>query len=93
MDRKRELENSPNMEIDPQEGKDYSLILHNDEVHDFEYVINSLIEICDHDSVQAEQCTYIVHYRGECDVKVGKYEHLKSMFNRFVAKGLTVSIN
>ena len=93
MDRKRDAENSPNMELNPQEEKDYSLILHNDEVHDFEYVIDSLIEICDHDSVQAEQCTYIVHYRGECDVKIGKYEYLKSMYSRFVEKGLTVSIN
>ncbi len=93
MDKKRDIENSPNMELNPLEESDCSLILHNDEVHDFEYVINSLIEICDHDSVQAEQCTYIVHYRGECDVKIGKYEYLKVMYNRFVEKGLTVSIN
>lgn len=93
MDKNRVTENNPNMELEPQEGEKYSLILHNDEVHDFGYVIDSLIEICDHNSVQAEQCTYIVHYRGECDVKIGNYEYLKPMYNKFVKKGLTVSIN
>jgi ATP-dependent Clp protease adaptor protein ClpS len=93
MNRQRDLENSPNMEMNPKEERDCSLILHNDDVHDFDFVIDSLIEICDHDSVQAEQCTYIVHYRGKCDVKIGKYQFIKPMFNKFVEKGLTVSIN
>ena len=93
MNSKRKFEKNPNVEKQPQEGSDYSLILHNDDVHDFMYVIDSLIEICDHNSVQAEQCTYLVHYRGECDVKIGKYEQLKEMYNRFLDKGLLVSIN
>jgi ATP-dependent Clp protease adaptor protein ClpS len=93
MNRQRDLENSPDMEMNPQKERDCSLILHNDDVHDFDFVIDSLIEICDHDSVQAEQCTYIVHYRGECDVKIGNYQFLKPMFNKFVEKGLIVSIN
>ncbi|MDA3954299.1 MAG: ATP-dependent Clp protease adaptor ClpS [Bacteroidales bacterium] len=93
MERKRDLENSPEMEINSQEERDYSLILHNDDIHDFDYVIDSLIEICDHDPVQAEQCTFIVHYRGECDVKIGKFEYLKPMYNKFVEKELIVSIN
>lgn len=93
MNRKRNLEHNPNMEKYPQEGKDYLLVLHNDDVHDFMYVIDSLIEICDHDSVQAEQCTYLVHYRGECDVKKGKYEQLRHMYNKLLEKGLTVSLN
>ena len=69
------------------------LILHNDDIHDFHYVIDSLIDVCDHDLVQAEQCTYLVHYRGECDVKVGKYTKLKAMYDRLIEKGLTVSLN
>lgn len=93
MNRKRNLENNPNLEKYPQGGGDYSLVLHNDDVHDFMYVIDSLIEICEHDTVQAEQCTYLVHYRGECDVKRGKYETLKGMYNQLLDKGLTVSIN
>jgi len=93
MDRKRNLEKNPNLEKNQQGGKDYSLVLHNDDVHDFLYVIDSLVDICDHDSVQAEQCTYIVHYHGKCDVKIGKKEDLKAMYNKLINKGLSVSIN
>ena len=45
------------------------LTLHDDDLHTFEYVIESLIEVCNHDMEQAEQCTYLVHYKGKCEVK------------------------
>ncbi len=93
MIRKRDLEKDPNLEKNPQAGKDYTLTLHNDDIHDFNFVIDSLIEICNHDIVQAEQCTYLVHYKGECGVKVGKYELLKEMYDQLLEKELIVSIN
>lgn len=93
MNSKRKFEKNPNLHENPHDGKDYSLILHNDDVHDFIYVIDSLIEVCNHNSVQAEQCTYLVHYRGKCEIKVGKYNQLKEMYNELLNKGLTVSIN
>jgi ATP-dependent Clp protease adaptor protein ClpS len=74
------------------DGKDYSLILYNDEVHDFNYVINSLIEICRHDEIQAEQCTYLVHYRGNCQIKRGKHNQLNQIKNQLIEKGLTVEM-
>ena len=47
------------------EGKEGNiLVLHNDEDHTFDYVIETLIEICEHTTEQAEQCTYLVHYKG-----------------------------
>ena len=93
MNRKRDFENNPNLEANSSSGKDHTLILHNDDIHDFNYVINSLVEICDHDLVQAEQCTYLVHYRGECEIKTGKYQKLKGFYDKLIEKGLTVSIN
>ena len=93
MNDKRKYEKNPNLEGDSREGGDYSLILQNDDIHDFEYVIDALMEICDHDAVQAEQCTYLVHYKGSCEVKTGKYEQLKEMYNHLLNKGLTVSIH
>lgn len=93
MNRKRNLEENQNLEKKHQEGNDYSLILHNDDIHDFMYVIESLVEVCDHDLVQAEQCTYLVHYRGECEVKVGSQEKISTLYNKLTRKGLTVSIN
>ena len=41
------------------------LVLHNDEVNDFSYVVDTLVEVCDHGSLQAEQCTLITHYMGK----------------------------
>ena len=93
MNRKRDFESNPNLETNPDRGKDYRLVLHNDEIHDFIYVIDSLVDVCDHDLVQAEQCTYLVHYKGECEVKSGKYNKLKAMYDKLIEKGLTVSLN
>jgi ATP-dependent Clp protease adaptor protein ClpS len=68
------------------------LILHNDEVHTFDYVIECLIEICEHTTEQAEQCTYLVHYKGKCDVKSGSFEILRPMRHGLIDKGLNATI-
>lgn len=68
------------------------LILHNDDVHTFDYVIDALIEICDHEYEQATQCTYLVHYKGKCDVKKGPFEKLKPMKDALIARELNATI-
>ena len=78
--------------IDSGAGVVNFLTLHNDEIHTFEYVIESLIEVCDHDMEQAEQCTYLVHYRGRCDVKKGNFKFLNPMKKELARRGLTVTI-
>lgn len=65
-----------------------SLILYNDDVNTFEHVIKSLVEVCGHDTVQAEQCAMIVHFRGSCEVKLGVTEVLNAMCRSLNAKGL-----
>jgi len=69
------------------------LILHNDDVHTFEYVIVSLMDICQHDVHQAEQCAYIVHFNGKCDVKNGSFDTLHPMKDKLTSKGLSVTID
>jgi ATP-dependent Clp protease adaptor protein ClpS len=69
------------------------LILHNDDFHTFEYVIESLIEVCDLESVQAEQCTYLVHYKGKCDIKKGSFDCLKPFKEGLTDKGLNATID
>lgn len=69
------------------------LVLHNDDYHTFEYVIDALINICEHDMVQAEQCTLLVHYKGRCDVKKGSYTYLKPMKNALIQKDLKATID
>lgn len=70
----------------------YKLILHNDDVHTFDEVINALIEICKHDLLQAEQCTMLVHYKGKCTVKTGSMDLLKPMHEKLIARSLTSEI-
>lgn len=43
----------------------YHLILLNDDVNDFDYVIRSLVEVCGFDYEKAEQCTLLTHLKGE----------------------------
>lgn len=73
--------------------KQRNLILHNDEVNTFDHVIECLIDICNHDSIQAEQCAHITHFKGKCDVKSGEFEELSFMKGKLVSKGLSVTID
>ena len=71
---------------------DSNLILFNDDVHSFEYVIETLVEVCDHEPFQAEQCTFIAHYKGRCAVKSGSFSELKLKSDEMLRRGLTVTI-
>ena len=70
----------------------HKLIVWNDEVNTFDWVIQSLVEICDHRPEQAEQCAYLVHYKGKCAVKTGEYEELKPRCSRLLTLGLSAEI-
>lgn len=69
------------------------LILHNDNVNTFDHVIQSLIEICDHDPIQAEQCAFITHHTGKCDIRKGSYESLNPLRESLLFRGLQVTID
>ena len=68
------------------------LILFNDDINSFEFVIESLIDICEHDPMQAEQCAMIAHYKGKCPVKTGSFSELKPKLDEMSRRGLTVTI-
>ncbi|MCX6270391.1 MAG: ATP-dependent Clp protease adaptor ClpS [Bacteroidetes bacterium] len=72
------------------EGKD--IILFNDDVNSFDFVIETLIEVCEHDLLQAEQCTLIAHYKGKCAVKSGTLTELKPPSDEMTRRGLSVII-
>ncbi|MGB5363171.1 MAG: ATP-dependent Clp protease adaptor ClpS [Aureibaculum sp.] len=79
-------------EILEKEVSQNEIILFNDDVHTFEFVINSLMDVCDHSPEQAEQCTYLVHYKGKCAVKTGEYDELKPRCSRLLNLGLSAEI-
>lgn len=69
-----------------------SLVLYNDDVHTFDYVIKALMDICRHTEEQAEQCAILVHCHGRCTVKHGSYENLLPMHSALLDKQLTSEI-
>jgi ATP-dependent Clp protease adaptor protein ClpS len=74
------------------EVEEKKLVLFNDEVNTFDFVIESLMDVCRHEPMQAEQCTLIVHYNGKCAVKNGSWEKLEPMCTALLDRGLTAEI-
>lgn len=72
--------------------KEHELIVHNDEVNTFDHVIETLIEVCDHTPLQAEQCTILIHYKGKCGVKTGDYEDLRDRCLKILDAGISAEV-
>lgn len=72
--------------------KGHSLIVWNDDVNTFEWVIETLIEVCGHTAEQAEQCAMIIHTQGKYAVKHGSYDELKPMRDAIVERGIDATI-
>lgn len=72
--------------------KEHQLILYNDDVNSFEHVIECLIDICGHETLQAEQCAYLVHYTGKAIIKQGEFEKLRDLKLALSDKGLSVVV-
>lgn len=70
----------------------HSLIVWNDNVNTFEWVIETLIEVCGHDEQQAEQCAMIIHNKGKYAVKHGSYDTLKPMCDAITERGIGATI-
>jgi ATP-dependent Clp protease adaptor protein ClpS len=69
-----------------------NLVLWNDDVNTFDWVIETLIEVCGHSEEQAEQCAYIVHFKGKCCVKNGSYEELKPLCDKITDRGIGATV-
>lgn len=70
----------------------YSLIVWNDEVNTFEWVIETLVEVCGHSAEQAEQCAYIIHFQGKYAVKEGSYDELKPLCDAITDRGIGATL-
>lgn len=70
----------------------YELVVFNDDVNTFDHVINTLIKVCRHTPEQAEQCTWLIHFKGKCTVKLGGFEELKPMRQSICDNGISAEI-
>lgn len=68
------------------------LIVWNDDVNTFDWVIQALVEICGHNEEQAEQCAIIIDSKGKYAVKEGSYDLLKPMCDAITERGIGATI-
>ena len=71
----------------------HNLIVWNDDVNTFDWVIQSLVEICSHDTLQAEQCALIIHHKGKCSVKKGDFATLRPQAEALIDRGISATID
>jgi ATP-dependent Clp protease adaptor protein ClpS len=88
-----ETESDVLIETKEVEVSDKQIILYNDDFNTFDFVIESLIKVCKHDALQAEQCTFLVHYKGKCSVKKGSYKELEPYCTALLERGLNAEID
>ena len=85
-------EPSSDPEVDVASEKEHHIILFNDDVNTFQHVIETLVQVCDHTYEQAEQCAYIVHFKGKCTVKTGDLKDLVPRCSLLLEAGLSAEV-
>ena len=70
----------------------YQLVVWNDDVNTFEWVIETLVDVCHHSYEQAEQCAYLIHFTGKYAVKKGTYEDLRPMCDAILDRGINATV-
>jgi ATP-dependent Clp protease adaptor protein ClpS len=71
----------------------HHIIVWNDEVNTFDWVIQSLVEVCDHSETQAEQCALFIHFKGKYAVKQGDFNTLRPQCEALIDRGLSATID
>lgn len=72
--------------------EEHQVVLYNDDVNTFDFVIELLMKVCKHEALQAEQCAMLVHYKGRCVVKKGTFDKMKAIHEKLSSSGLTAEV-
>lgn len=78
--------------VEEEVANNNEIVLFNDDVNTFDHVIDTLVDVCDHTPIQAEQCAFLVHYKGKCTVKTGSYKDLEPRCSKLLQAGLSAEI-
>jgi ATP-dependent Clp protease adaptor protein ClpS len=89
---KTDKQNDGQGQIGVNKDETFSLILYNDDYHSFDFVINALVRICGMDTIQATQCTYLIHFKDKCEVKHGNKTILLPMQQELIRLDLKAEI-
>lgn len=68
------------------------LIVYNDDFNTFDWVIECLMEICNHTYEQSEQLSLIIHFKGKAVIKTGALKDLRPMKDALIDRGLSAVI-
>jgi len=68
------------------------LILHNDKENSYLKIKASLIKYCNHEGIQAEQCTIIAHNNGKVVIKEGDFMDLLKIRDNFERHNINVEL-
>ena len=80
------------VEVDEVTVDEQNVIIYNDDFNTFEHVIATLIKVCKHTKEQAEQCTWLIHYKGKCAVKSGEFNKLVPIKDAICEAGIDAKI-
>ena len=75
------------------DGTDSRLILYNDEYNTFDFVIESLRDVCELDEHQAEQITLLAHFKGQATCRKGQRNLLETMCAKLDNRGIDSEVN
>jgi len=89
----RQWKTQEDADLDVIEEALHNLIVWNDDVNTFDWVIESLVDICHHEEMQAEQCALIIHHKGKCGVKKGSFDDLRPKAEALIDRGIQATID
>jgi len=73
--------------------KTHKITLYNDEEHSLAFVQSCLINICNHEPIQAAQCATIVDGVGKYDIQIGNFDEMLEVKFSFDECGLKTEIS
>lgn len=79
-------------EQDTNTGDPARLIVYNDDHNTFEHVIKCFVKVLRHTHEQAEQLSYIIHFKGKATVKTAPRRELRPKRDALVERGLSAVI-
>jgi len=75
-----------------EKAEQYRVTMHNDNVHDFPYIMSSLIRFCDYEPIQAEQSALIAHTNGKVNIKHGNWDDMFQLTQILVSLDITATM-
>ncbi len=75
-------------------GSDFPahIVVFNDDVNTFDWVIQCFMEVLKHTHEQAEQLSLIIHFKGKATVKTGPKQELVPLCEALLDRGLSAII-